>query len=815
MSTRRWKPEVTEALTRASQIAKERGHATVGPLHLFYALLVPDAGGAALILRSMGREVAHVRDRLDAALDAVEKPPRPVYEPKPDKAFQAAIDLAETERKVLEEEELNEGHLLIALTSVDGGLDRELRKELGIKRGQIVDALRDVGKAKALASAGGPPEAALTGSMMQFCTDLTGEARSGELDPVIGRERETAQLVEVLGRRRKNNAVLVGEPGVGKTAIVEGLAMAIAKGHVPSVLANTRVLVLDLAAMVAGAKYKGEFEERFKKLIKELEGTAGQGLLFVDELHTLLSAGGGGGGMDAANLLKPALARGTLRMIGATTIGEYRKYIEKDAAFARRFVRIDVAEPDEPICLRILKGVRPKYEEHHKVKIADDALEAAVTLSKRYLPDRFLPDKAVDLLDECASNMKIFTERLAMLRERGKEIDDLKDDDASAPALENWAGVLETLADGLKARGLEAAFDLGDRGKAALAGARGAVLDAAANVPSHVDSGQVGARVSLRTGIPVSKMMGKERERLANIEQYLHERLIGQHDAVRSVANAVRKGRAGLKRPNLPVGSFLFLGPTGTGKTELAKTLAEFLFADEKAMIRFDMSEFQQEHTVQRMIGAPPGYVGYEEGGQLTEAVRRKPYCVLLFDEIEKANKRVFDIFLQVLDDGRLTDGQSRTVDFSNTVVIMTSNMGGLWIAEQDTAGKPIDPTYLRNMLIDEGRGLRPEFVNRFDEFVIFHSLKHEEVRQILELQLKGLRKMLKAQGLSLSVSDPAMTKLAQWSYDPAMGARPVRRTIDQRIINPLSEKIVSAPETAGKTVQVDVAGDELAISVV
>ena len=815
MNARRWSPAVSEAVTRAGQIAKERGHAAVGPMHLFFSLLVPDTGGAAVILRAMGRELGPVRDRVDAALDALDKPPRPVYEPKPDKAFQAVIDLAETERKVLEEEELNEGHVLIALNSVDGGLDKELRKELGIKRSAIVDALRDVGKAKQLAPAGGPVESGATGGLLQFCSDLTGEARSGELDPVIGREREIAQLIEVLARRRKNNGVLVGEPGVGKTAIVEGLALAIARGQVPSVLANTRVLVLDLAAMVAGAKYKGEFEERFKKLIKEIEGTAGQCLLFVDELHTLLGAGGGGGGMDAANLLKPALARGTLRMIGATTIAEYRKYIEKDPAFARRFVRLDVGEPDEPICLRILKGVRPRYEEHHGVKIGDDALEAAVTLSKRYIPDRFLPDKAVDLLDECASNMRIFTERVALVRDKGAELEALPDAPDSAPTLEHWAGVLDMLAEGLRARGSENVPDLGDRGKAALVQAKGAVLAAAAGVPPHVDAGQVGARVSLRTGIPVSKMLGAERERLSNIEKFLHDRLIGQHDAVRAVANAVRKGRAGLKRPNLPVGSFLFLGPTGTGKTELAKTLAEFLFADEKAMIRFDMSEFQQEHTVQRMIGAPPGYVGYEEGGQLTEAVRRKPYCVLLFDEIEKAHKRVFDIFLQVLDDGRLTDGQSRTVDFSNCVVIMTSNMGGMWIAQQDQAGKPVDPGVLRQMLIDEGRGLRPEFVNRFDEFVVFHSLTPGEVRQILELQLRGLRKMLKAQQMELDIRDAALEKLAAWSYDPAMGGRPVRRSIDQRIINPLAEKMMSAPQTAGRTVKVDAVDDGLSIDIV
>jgi ATP-dependent Clp protease ATP-binding subunit ClpC len=514
--------------------------------------------------------------------------------------------------------------------------------------------------------------------------------------------------------------------------------------------------------------------------------------------------------MDAANLLKPALARGTLRVIGCTTVGEYKRYIEKDAAFARRFVRIDVAEPDEPTCLRILEGVRGRYEEHHSVQIDDAALAAAVTLSRRYIPDRFLPDKAVDLLDDCASNARIFTERLSLLKESGGEIDELKEDDALG--LDHWAGILGELSRGLRARGIDAVPTLDERDKTSLQGLRDAVLEHAAQVPEFVDDGQVGARVSLRTGIPVSKMVGKERERLAHIEDHLHERLIGQDDAVRAVANAVRKGRAGLKRPNLPIGSFLFLGPTGTGKTELAKALAEFLFADEKAMIRFDMSEFQQEHTVQRLVGAPPGYVGYEEGGQLTEAVRRKPYCVLLFDEIEKASKRVFDVFLQVLDDGRLTDGQGRTVDFSNSVVIMTSNMAGMWIAEKNAAGEEVDPAVLRDMLIDEGRGLRPEFVNRFDEFVIFHSLNPDEVKQILQLQLKGLRKMLDAQGIELAISDSALEKLAEWSYDPAMGGRPVRRTIDQRIINPLAQIMMQTEDPGGKTARLDVAGGELTI---
>ena len=808
MNSRRWSPIISEAVDRANEVAKERSHATITPTHLLFSLLVPDHGGCIDVLTSLGREIAPIRDAVDAALEDLESASRPVFEPKPDKAFSGALELADTERSILEAEQLEDVHLLIALVSVDGGLGRELRKQIGIKRAQVVKALGEGQRIRQLAGDGSSAAAGGgLGSLLTFCTDLTAQARAGELDPVIGRDAEIAQVVEVLARRRKNNAVLVGEPGVGKTAVVEGLALALATGKAPAVLTDCQVLVLDLAAMVAGAKYKGEFEERLKKLITELEATAGRALLFIDEIHTLLSAGGGAGGLDAANLLKPALARGTLRVIGCTTSGEYRKHIEKDSAFARRFVKIEVAEPDDDVCLEILEGVKGRYEEHHGVTFDADALAAAVRLSKRYIPDRFLPDKAVDLLDECASNTRIFIEWSARLRDDETKWENLAED---PEALDQALQVLHGVARGLSSRGVPIEADL-DQAATDFGTVRTAVLAAAKDVPETVDAVQVGARVSLRTGIPVQKMMGAEREQLINLEDHLHERIIGQDGPVTAVAKAIRKNRAGLKQASLPIGSFMFMGPTGTGKTELAKVLAALLFADESAMIRFDMSEFMQEHSVQRMTGAPPGYVGYEEGGQLTEPVRRKPYSVLLFDEIEKAHAKVRDIFLQVLDDGRLTDGQGRTVDFSNTVVIMTSNLEGPWIAEQTLAGKEVDIEELRGKLVRDW-GLRPEFVNRFDALVAFHSFTEEQIQQIVGLQLKKVGKMLAMQNLSLDVTDAAVALLARLGYDPAMGARPVRRTIDQRIVNPLAELLLASEATGERTLRVDADGEDVTL---
>jgi ATP-dependent Clp protease ATP-binding subunit ClpC len=631
---------------------------------------------------------------------------------------------------------------------------------------------------------------------VQYCADLTAQARAGKIDPVVGRDAEIARLIEILARRRKNNAVIVGEPGVGKTALVEGLALAIVSGAVPEHLKDRRILALDLAAMVAGAKFKGEFEERFKKLLSELEAQSDTAILFVDEIHSLLSAGAGGGGMDAANILKPALARGEIRVVGATTVSEFRRHIEKDTAFARRFVRIDVAEPDEPTCLAILNGLKPGYEKHHRVSITDAALTAAVKLSRRYVPDRFLPDKAVDLVDEAAADVRILGETIRLAFEAGPQ-------GAEAPP-----AALDALAKALAGRGYDVpqASDAADR--------PAALRSASDGLGREVGEREVARRISLATGIPVHRMLSSERERLSRLEDHLHQRIIGQQAAVREVAEAVRRARAGLKRPTQPVGTFLFLGPTGTGKTELAKALAEFLFDDEKAMVRIDMSEYQQDFSIQRLIGAPPGFVGYEEGGALTEAVRRRPYAVILFDEIEKAHPRCFDILLQVMDDGRLTDGQSRTVDFSNAVIILTSNFAGPWIASKVEAGEPVDPAELREMMLRDGK-FRPEFLNRFTSFVVFEPLSQEQVARIVDLQVKALEKLLQDRQVALQLSPAARAWLAERGYDPAMGARPVKRLIDQKIANALAMRLIQDEKAAGKTARVELVEGDLRIALV
>ena len=788
---------LVEALNRASEIAREHAHAEVMPLHLLHALLVPEEGLPCRLLAAIGQNLHEVRALVEAELENVPAAARTTHEPKSSAALRSALQLAEIERQVLEQREVGEAHALIALLSSDGGLPGALRKQLGVKRAPLVEAVRNLDRAEALATGGTGGAAAGGGTLrgtVQYCADLTAQARAGKIDPVLGRDAEIARLIEVLARRRKNNAVIVGEPGVGKTALVEGLALAIVSGAVPEHLKDRRILALDLAAMVAGAKFKGEFEERFKKLLSEMEAQSDTAILFVDEIHSLLSAGAGGGGMDAANILKPALARGEIRVVGATTVSEFRRHIEKDAAFARRFVRIDVDEPDEPTCLAILTGLKPGYEKHHRVTIADAALAAAVKLSRRYVPDRFLPDKAVDLVDEAAADVRILGETIRLAF-------DARPEGEAPPA------ALDALARALATRGYDLPVAAGDDRKAAL-------QKASDGLGREVSEREVARRISLATGIPVHRMLSSERERLSRLEDHLHQRIIGQQTAVREVAEAVRRARAGLKRPNQPVGTFLFLGPTGTGKTELAKALAEFLFDDEKAMVRIDMSEYQQDFSIQRLIGAPPGFVGYEEGGALTEAVRRRPYSVILFDEIEKAHPRCFDILLQVMDDGRLTDGQSRTVDFSNAVIILTSNFAGPWIASKVEAGESVDPAELREMMLRDGK-FRPEFLNRFTSFVVFEPLNQEQVGRIVDLQVKALERLLQERQVALQLSAAARGYLAERGYDPAMGARPVKRLIDQKIANALAMRLIQDEKPAGKTARVELVEGDLRIALV
>ena len=790
---------LVEALNRASEIAREHTHSEVLPLHLLHALLVPEDGLPCRLLAAIGQNLHEVRALVEAELENVPAAARTTHEPKSSAALRSALQLAEIERQVLEQREVGEAHALIALLSSDGGLPGALRKQLGVKRAPLVDAVRNLDRAEALATGvAGAASAAGGGTLkgtVQYCTDLTAQARAGKIDPVLGRDAEIARLIEVLARRRKNNAVIVGEPGVGKTSLVEGLALAIVSGAVPEHLKDRRILSLDLAAMVAGAKFKGEFEERFKKLLSEMEAQSDTAILFVDEIHSLLSAGAGGGGMDAANILKPALARGEIRVVGATTVSEFRRHIEKDAAFARRFVRIDVEEPDEPTCLAILTGLRPGYEKHHQVSIADAALTAAVKLSRRYVPDRFLPDKAVDLVDEAAADVRILGETMRLAF-------DARPEGEASPA------ALDALAKALAGRGYDVPpAQSGDDRTAAL-------RTTSDGLGREVTEREVARRISLATGIPVHRMLSSERERLSRLEDHLHQRIIGQQTAVREVAEAVRRARAGLKRPSQPVGTFLFLGPTGTGKTELAKALAEFLFDDEKAMVRIDMSEYQQDFSIQRLIGAPPGFVGYEEGGALTEAVRRRPYSVILFDEIEKAHPRCFDILLQVMDDGRLTDGQSRTVDFSNAVIILTSNFAGPWIASKVEAGERVDPAELREMMLRDGK-FRPEFLNRFTSFVVFEPLNQEQVARIVDLQVKALEKLLQDRQVALQLSPAARGYLAERGYDPAMGARPVKRLIDQKIANALAMRLIQDEKPAGKTARVELVEGDLRIALV
>ncbi|MGZ6387642.1 MAG: ATP-dependent Clp protease ATP-binding subunit [Ktedonobacterales bacterium] len=658
------------------------------------------------------------------------------------------------------------------------------------------ERLRPGGGAAAPGLSGGPSGPSNTPTLDKYGRDLTAEAREGRLDPVVGREKEIEQTLEVLSRRTKNNPALIGDPGVGKTAIVEGIAQRIVNGDVPTTLSGKRVIMLDLAGMVAGTKYRGEFEERLKSVIDEVRAHANDVILFIDELHTVVGAGAAEGAMDAGNMLKPALARGELHVIGATTIEEYRKNVEKDAALERRFAPILVPEPTVDDTIEILRGLRDRYEAHHQVRITDEALVAAAELSDRYITGRFLPDKAIDLIDQASARVRL---RAGMASEETREVDGrlaaLHREKDAAVAAEDYkrAGQIRTQIDRLQKE-------------------RDAAHGPPPEVP-EVTSADVADIVSRATGIPVSQLTQEERDRLMRLEEQLHARVVGQDEAVRAVAEAVRRSRAGLADPRHPVGSFLFLGPTGVGKTELARALAEALFGDENRMVRLDMSEFQERHTVSRLVGAPPGYVGYEEAGQLTEAVRRRPYSVLLLDEIEKAHPDVFNILLQLLDDGRLTDSQGHTVDFTHTVVIMTSNLGADRILATTSAGQPLES--IREWLMDLlRRHFRPEFLNRIDEIILFHGLDRTQLRQITELALEQTRRRLHAQGITLDITEAAIDWLASHGFQPEFGARPLHRTIQRELDNPLSNMLLDGKLRSGQQVRVDVKGDKLSFEV-
>jgi ATP-dependent Clp protease ATP-binding subunit ClpB len=846
--------KMQEALQASQDVASQFNQQEITNEHFLVALLDQSEGVTRPLLEKMGVAVPQLRDRLKQELDRRPKIQGGNFDVRVGNDLRATIEAAEKEMAKLKDEFLSAEHYLLALADSKGAAGK-LLKEAGVTRDKLMQALQQVRGSQRVTDQN--PEGKYQ-TLEKYGRDLTELARKGKIDPVIGRDNEIRRVMQVLSRRTKNNPVLIGEPGVGKTAIVEGLARRIISGDVPESLKQKRIIAMDIGSMVAGAKFRGEFEDRLKAFLKEVTDSQGEIILFIDELHTIVGAGAAEGSVDASNLLKPQLARGELRTVGATTLDEYRKYIEKDAALERRFQPVMVDEPSVEDTVAILRGLKERYEVHHGVRIQDAALVAAAVLSHRYISDRFLPDKAVDLIDEAASRLKIeldsmpteidVIEREIMQREMERQALKKEKDPASKERLKKLEKELASLKEkssGLKAEWqkeksvideqrkikeeleqarteLERAQRRGELGKASEL-QYGRIPDLEKKLREieekiavsgnrllreEVTEEDIAEVVSSWTHIPVSRLQEGERQKLVRLEEHLHQRVIGQETAVKSVASAIRRARAGLQDENRPVGSFIFLGPTGVGKTELSRALAEFLFDDEQAMIRIDMSEYMEKHTVSRLIGAPPGYVGYEEGGQLSEAVRRKPYSVILFDEIEKAHQDVFNVLLQVLDDGRITDGQGRTVDFKNTVIIMTSNIGSQYIMEESSHEA-------RERLVMDAlrQHFRPEFLNRIDDIIIFDRLTEDELKKIVEIQLKRLVRRLENQKITLELSDAAKALVASHGYDPVYGARPLKRAIQKYILDPLSMDILEGKFHEGQTIKVDVENETLRFS--
>jgi ATP-dependent Clp protease ATP-binding subunit ClpB len=865
MNINKYTEKAQEGILAAQQLADREGHPEILPEHLLLTLLEQKEGIVPEIVRKLNADPSALAGAVRTELQRL---------PRAQGGAQVGLsarlrqvtDAAEQEAERLKDEYVSTEHLLLAIAAEGGrGAASRLLAQRRIDKDAILQVLTTIRGSQRVTSQN--PESTYQ-SLERYGRDLTELARRGKLDPVIGRDDEIRRVIQVLSRRTKNNPVLIGEPGVGKTAVVEGLAQRIIRQDVPEGLKNKRLVALDMGALVAGAKYRGEFEERLKAVLKEVTDAAGQVVLFIDELHTVVGAGAAEGAMDAANMLKPMLARGELHMIGATTLDEYRKHIEKDAALERRFQPVQVGEPTVEDTISILRGLRERYEIHHGVKFKDAALVAAAVLSQRYITDRFLPDKAIDLIDEAAARlrmeidsmpaeldevarriMQLEIEREALRKESDKasqerlqklekELADLKEEQSRLSA--HWQQEKDAIQAVRKLKEdleqvrlqMQRAQQAGDYGKASEL-QYGRVPDIERQIheqearlievqkggrmlKEEVDEEDIAEVVSRWTGVPVSRLMEGEIQKLLRMEERLHERVVGQDEAIRAVANAIRRARAGLQDPNRPLGSFIFLGPTGVGKTELARALAEFLFDDEHAMIRIDMSEYQEKHTVSRLIGAPPGYVGYEEAGQLTEAVRRRPYAVVLFDEIEKAHAEVLNVMLQLLDDGRLTDGKGRTVDFKNVVVIMTSNVGSQFIAEEivrrsDAAAAELGEGVKRLVLDALRQQFRPEFINRVDEIIVFHALAREHLRRIVDIQLRSLMKRLEARKIRVEVGDRAKDLLIEEGYDATYGARPLKRTIQREILDPLAMRVLQGDFAEGDVVRIDAPAGEIA----